>query len=284
MFEPKNPDDHGAEDEGQSSIDTQDRDALADVLADLHETGSLYRLHVRAVGNLERALKSLARKVASARYEREGLKPPKGKMPTPIEEDFAVAAQVAPEFVEVIAILSVPRKRYAKRLKVLGGQLPVADLARETRGLGTTTLLSLGELIGVTGDLDRFANPAKLWKYMGLGRVNNADGSSENQRKRRDKDKAAAHAYAPWKRALMYVLAENLMKLNKGEYRELYDAQKATKLEAGWTKGHAHNHALRLVAKRLLRNLWRAWRWGREPVVNQGSDAPPPTGYAEAAE
>lgn len=61
-------------------------------------------------------------------------------------------------------------------------------------------------------------------------------------------------------RTRAYLVAESCMKSPGGEYRAVYDAGRAKYLEL--PAGHAHNRALRLVAKAVLRDIWieaKAW-------------------------
>lgn len=58
-----------------------------------------------------------------------------------------------------------------------------------------------------------------------------------------------------------YLIATSCIK-QKGEYREVYEARRAHTAEThpDWTPGHSHNDGLRIVSKRILRDLWRAAR------------------------
>ncbi len=64
------------------------------------------------------------------------------------------------------------------------------------------------------------------------------------------------------------------MKQRTAIYRPLYDKAKAAYLEREWTKGHAHNAALRKVAKEFLRRFWL--------VSREASDLPTDEPYAVA--
>lgn len=58
-----------------------------------------------------------------------------------------------------------------------------------------------------------------------------------------------------------YLIATSCIKQD-GEYRQVYDARRAhtATTHPDWTPGHSHNDALRIVSKRILRDLWRAAR------------------------
>jgi len=51
-------------------------------------------------------------------------------------------------------------------------------------------------------------------------------------------------------------------------YRAAYDRRRLRTAEthADWRKARAHNDALRIMTKRLLRDLWQAWRAAKAAV------------------
>lgn len=59
-----------------------------------------------------------------------------------------------------------------------------------------------------------------------------------------------------------YLIAESCIKQTRSPYRVLYDQRRAhtAVTHPDWTLGHSHNDALRVVAKRVLRDLWIAAR------------------------
>ncbi len=58
-----------------------------------------------------------------------------------------------------------------------------------------------------------------------------------------------------------YLIATSCIKQD-GEYRHIYDNRRdhTATTHPDWTPGHSHNDALRIVSKRVLRDLWRASR------------------------
>lgn len=115
--------------------------------------------------------------------------------------------------------------------------------------------LGLAQIVGEAGDLSLYSNPAKLWKRFGLAVF---DGKSQ---RRVSGAAAIEQGYSPVRRAIMFCIGDSLLK-KQNAYRELYLARKVTeqaKLPEG-TKMHWHRRAQRYTEKRLLRNLWRAWR------------------------
>ena len=147
------------------------------------------------------------------------------------------------------------RKPYEKHLEKLGRDLPVWPWVESVRGFGP---LGLAMIVGECGDLALYANPAKVWKRMGLAVI---DG--ERQGKRTDPEEALRHGYNPQRRSLMFVIADSLIKNNRdGAYRTYYLGEKARQSEKHPDDPPiaAHKRALRHLAKRLLRDLWREWR------------------------
>lgn len=158
------------------------------------------------------------------------------------------------------------------------------------------SLVSLGNVIGQAGDLSIYGNPAKLWKRMGMAVIN-----GERQRKHLDAKKAEEHGYCPLRRATMFVIGDNIVKIGKGSLNELYYARKERELEKAKeegrevlpaatisalikkgkdkdryrSEGHIHLRAKRYVEKRFLRDLWRAWR-GQIIDGTQGKTASAP--------
>lgn len=145
-------------------------------------------------------------------------------------------------------------KRMAKAVKAL----PVYPWAEAVRGFGA---LGLAIIVGEALDLSRYGNPAKLWKRMGLGMV--SDRRQGNPGTDASADDWIAHAYNKRRRSSVWVLGDSLLKGNRdGEYRALYLTRKAYEHERAleMSKMHAHRRAQRYMEKRLLRDLWRAWR------------------------
>lgn len=179
-----------------------------------------------------------------------------------------LAQFVAPTLVACRDFIAAQRKPQKKLIESLAESLPIWPEVEKIRGVGA---FGLGLIIGEAGDLSRYANPAKLWKRMGL--AVGADGKAQRRIKgiaRGGKTKhentlaAIAQGFSPRRRALMHNIGDSLMKLNDGIYRQLYGERKATELERlPEIKGRrlwAHRRALRVIEKRFLLDLWRMWR------------------------
>jgi hypothetical protein len=137
-----------------------------------------------------------------------------------------------------------------KALLQLVKELPVYNWILALRGVGP---LSLAGIVGEAGDLSSYGNPAKLWKRMGLAVIN-----GERQRKK-EGEAGIVHGYNPSRRSLMWTVGDCIIRAG-GPLKELYNQRKEYEAPRVKTKMHAHNRAKRYIEKRLLRDLWRAWR------------------------
>jgi hypothetical protein len=146
-------------------------------------------------------------------------------------------------------------KKFAKEIERAAERLPVWQFAKDIRGFGA---LSLGTIVGEAGDLANYPTKSKLWKRMCVGLV---DGRRQgNPGNGADADEWIRHGYKPARRALLWQIGANLIMLNNGEYRAVYLSRKDFELGRGVKKLHAHNRAKRSMEKRLLRDLWQAWK------------------------
>jgi hypothetical protein len=181
----------------------------------------------------------------------------------------AAAREWCAELIHGRDYYAAARKPYEKRLERLAKELPVYQWVTGVRGFGA---LGFAQIVAECGDLSHYANPAKVWKRMGLAVM--PDGT--RQRKVAGEE-AIAHGYSPQRRSIMYVLADSLIKTNgDGEYRAYYLAEKErqrAKLPDA-PQAHIHNRALRHLAKRLLKHLWHEWRAASSQM--EPSDTVPP--------
>lgn len=91
--------------------------------------------------------------------------------------------------------------------------------------------------------------PAELWAYCGFHVI---DGSRP---RRRRGEKANWNGTAKMRARL---IAESCIKQRHSPYRAVYDRERAKWLERETSDLHKHNHALAVVAKEVLKDLWRA--------------------------
>lgn len=176
-----------------------------------------------------------------------------------------------------------------RHMRKLVRSLPIYPWSQETRGLGD---LGLAQIIGEAGDLSMYDNPAKLWKRMGLavmsGKRQGAPGANAG------KDEWIAHGYSPARRSIMWNIGGSLLKAG-GPYadliRERKEVERLKALGEGLevkpaaqikpkekdrcrSVGHIANRAQRYAEKRLLRDLWRAWREANEKSAPK-AEVPP---------
>lgn len=141
-----------------------------------------------------------------------------------------------------------------------------------------TTALQLAVIVAETGDLSAYANPAKVWKRMGLAVIGGTRQGGLG--KTAAKADWVAHGYSRSRRSLIWVAGDALIK-KSGPWYALYRERKAEECRKAEAAGlivmpanhipsdgrahyrslnHIHRRAQRYMEKRLLRDLWRAWR------------------------
>lgn len=138
---------------------------------------------------------------------------------------------------------------------------------KETRGVGEHLLASLLGVIGhpVWTERHRWVGegPSRELESLGVFRRRVSDlwsycGHGDATR-RRTKGMTAEDAYRlgnPRAKTIVWLLACAQLK-SSGPYRAVYDDARANYQDReGWTPGHQHNAAIRLVGKEMLRDLW----------------------------
>ena len=168
-------------------------------------------------------------------------------------------------FIQARSILEGNRKQVEKDMAKVAKTLPVAEWVDGVKGFG---IGSLAAVIGEAGDLSNYPTHSHLWKRLGLAVI---DGGRQRLVPGAD---ALVHGYSPSRRSVVWNVGQCVfksqsqrvdketgeVKVEAGEYRKLYDARKEYELTRVETKGHAHNRATRYVEKKLMRDLWKAWR------------------------
>lgn len=199
--------------------------------------------------------------------------------------DDPVAETLAP-FILTAAQARAPfdalRKQVEKDMEKLAEHMPVYSFVEDLKGFGA---LGLSIIVGEAGDIGQYGNPAKLWKRMGLAVINGK--RQGNPGKNASAEDWIKHGYNKERRSLMWQIVDSFMKHQSqwtdketgeikkpaGPYGEIYMAKKAdyvARIEPSadlpanhpdkWTPMRAEKAARRYVEKRLLRDLWRAWR------------------------
>jgi hypothetical protein len=181
-----------------------------------------------------------------------------------------------------------------KRMEAMAKQLPAwSAFGEDVRGFGAR---SLAVIVGEAGDLSEYATHSKLWKRMGLAVI---DGKRQGGlRKGTAEETWMAHGYSKKRRSHMWNIGQSLVKGNgDGKYRAIYLSRLAVEhakaIERGlvpatimkatvssWEErglppltlvkkvnpdehmsaGHMDKRAQRYMEKKLLRDLWKAWR------------------------
>lgn len=182
------------------------------------------------------------------------------------EHPQAMIASVLTEpFKQARAILEGNRKQIEKHMDKAAKALPIWPWVEAIPGFGAG---SLAAVIGEAGDLSGYATHSKLWKRLGLAVI---DGGRQRRVSGAD---AIVHGYSPSRRSVVWNIGQCVFKAQSqrvdketgevkkeaGSYRKIYDARKEYELGRVETKAHAHNRATRYMEKRLMRDLWRAWR------------------------
>lgn len=159
-----------------------------------------------------------------------------------------------------------------KSLRQCAKMLPVAAWAEEEdqKGFG---LLSLGKVIGETGDLNNYGSPTKVWKRMGMMPWTFDDKTQAGSTWKRGKKKRGSlpdtewtsFGYSPRRKSIMFLIGEGLVKQNgNGPYRTRYDEAKAIMRqnhldEKLYPDMRCHLHGISMAGKLLLKNLWKQW-------------------------
>lgn len=182
----------------------------------------------------------------------------------------AMALVWSQRFLECQDMMRAARLNIEDELCDLAENLPAYEWWCSVKGLGP---LGLVAIVGEAGDLSNYATKHRLRKRMGIAVV---DGHG---RQRRVKDKALAElmGYSPARYSVLWTVGDSMFRHQKrggvacGPYGEIYETKKAdytARVEAGevcaqghkWTKVRADKAARRYMTRRLLDDLWRAWR------------------------
>lgn len=115
---------------------------------------------------------------------------------------------------------------------------------KKIKGIGPAMA---GGIIALIGNIDRFESVSKLWAYSGYAVIN---GTAQKRQK------GVASNWNNKIRTHCYNLVDMFIKHRTETYRDIYDKEKERQLGLGLKKGHAHNRAVRKVAKIFLQHYW----------------------------
>lgn len=186
-----------------------------------------------------------------------------------------------------------------KGMERLAKTLPVwPTFGEPIRGFGAA---SLAVIVAEAGDLSAYSSHSKLWKRMGLAVM---DGVRQGGLKKgAGADAWIDHGYSPSRRSLMWNIGDALVNKGKqikkvldangedtgereatGPYGAIYLTRKVYERERNpeMSPMQIHRRAQRYVEKRLLRDLWQAWR-GREHRAEGLRDMCPASPLSESA-
>ena len=155
--------------------------------------------------------------------------------------------------------------------------LPIAQWAKDLPGFST---LALAKIMAEAGnEIGAFRNPSCLWKRFGLGLVRETEDGDLVRQRRRTGAVGIIHGFCPPRRALMFVVQgtiyQNGQKKDNEYYKYALEVTERAKLNhPDWTKAHLFQHQRRLLAKRLLRNLYAEWT-ACMPLPDAGKDSEP---------
>jgi hypothetical protein len=212
----------------------------------------------------------------------------KGKAPEVDEPAYDEWRDVIAAAIASRAPFDAVEKRATKEMGVLAKALPVYPWAEGIRGFGD---VSLATIVAEAGDLADYPKKGHLWKRMGVAVMGGV--RQGGLLKSASKDDWIAHGYNRMRRSRVWNIGDALIKGNgDGEYRTAYLARKdyerkraeangltvvpAAKISKGraaefMSDGHVHRRAQRYMEKRLLRDLWQAWRRAEVAVPERAS-------------
>jgi hypothetical protein len=162
-----------------------------------------------------------------------------------------------------------------KAMTKLAIALPVwGSWGKDIRGFGAK---SLAVIVAEAGDLSNYPDKSKLWKRMGLAVM--GDVRQGGLKKGASAEDWIEHGYSPKRRSQVWNIGDAMIKAQVrkvkddadddsgervalGEYGQAYLDRKAYELarDPEMKPIQAHRRAQRYMEKRLLKNLWQAWR------------------------
>ncbi len=215
------------------------------------------------------------------------------KRPAPIEPpEYGAWRNVILASIAARAPFNMIEKAATADMEALARTLPVWPWCEAVRGFGAA---SLGVIVAEAGDLSGYPAKGHLWKRMGLAVM--GDVRQGGLKKTASKADWIAHGYNRQRRSRIWNIGKALIKGNRdGVYRQTYLARKlyergraeaAGLIVAPSAKipkaraaefmsiGHIDRRAQRYMEKRLLRDLWQAWRRDK-PMVPERAILPLP--------
>lgn len=167
-----------------------------------------------------------------------------------------------------LAFLKLMQRGFEKPMVQMARKLPVADWINEPEQRGVSEMY-LAVIIGETGDLSNYPNPAKVWKRLGCAPFEKGGkvqmGSTWRRTGGLSGEDWESFGYSPRRRSIAFMVGANIVKANKegsgNIYRDRYDEAKASHAEKhpDYSPMRCHLHAQLLATKLFLKNLWIEW-------------------------
>ncbi len=127
---------------------------------------------------------------------------------------------------------------------------PLGKWVKGTTGVGekqcARLLAAIGDPYWNAAENRPRRGPAELWAYCGY-----VPGQK--------RQKGVKSNWSSQAKMRAFLIAESCIKVRTSPYRSVYDARRGHTATTNpeWTLGHSHNDALRVVAKEVLKDLWR---------------------------
>lgn len=154
-----------------------------------------------------------------------------------LESVRAIADQI--EQVETQAIKNLEKAMKKHKL---------GPYAARTIGIGYK---QFGRLLAAIGDPGTRQTVSQLWAYCGMHVVDGHAPRNKSGQQSNWNNEA---------RTRIRLISESCIKQRHSPYRAVYDAGREKYNDLELTDGHKHNRALRLVAKEILKDIWRESR------------------------
>lgn len=158
--------------------------------------------------------------------------------------------------------------------------LPIwAEFCADIRGFGPA---SLAVIVAEAGDLSQYSTHSKLWKRMGVAVM--GDVRQGGLGRNASAEKWIEHGYSGKRRSLLWNIGDALIKGNRdGRYRTAYLRRKEYEIARNPLIKPivAHARAQRYMEKKLLRDLWNAWRRARQALPDGASMAMPAVKHSD---
>lgn len=246
--------------------------ATLDQLAELQVRRKFY---IATVNKQTNAIKALVRRALGWRFDGDDKDKVNGRAARIVAaamagkdqkpEDAAVYTALAADLAVLSAAIDPcqnARHQIELEMKRIVRKMPIYAWAKGVHGLGE---LGLAVILAETGDLSNYPKKGHVWKRLGLAVFEGKAMSTWRMKGGLSAEQWQQAGYSPRRRAEIYaVISEPLFRAQsvaQGPYRAAYDARRQATSESfpDWTKAHSHMDALRIMTKRMIRDLWKAW-------------------------